>query len=276
MCALAPKVHALPMSTPPSKRRELIGVVHLLPLPGSPGYAGDFGRVLAQAEADAAALEAGGVRALIVENFGDRPFFKDRVPAETVASMARCALAVQRAAPKARLGINVLRNDARAALGLAAALGADFIRINVHVGAMLTDQGLIEGQAAETLRERARLAPGVELWCDVHVKHAVPLGGEDLIDAARNTAERGLADALILSGRATGSPPDPRDVARVRAACPGVRLLLGSGLGTQNAAELLQHADGAIVGTALKQGGRVERPVDVERVRALQALLAGL
>jgi uncharacterized protein len=264
------------MSPQAPRPRELIGVVHLLPLPGAPGFSGNLAPVVAQAEADAVSLQAGGLRAAIVENFGDRPFFKDRVPAETVASMARCVLAVQRAAPQLRIGINVLRNDARAALGLAAALGAQFIRINVHVGVMLTDQGLIEGQAAETLRERARLAPGVELWCDVHVKHAVPLGGEDLIDAARNTAERGLADALILSGRATGSAPAAAEVERLRAACPGVRLLLGSGLHADNAAELLRHADGAIVGTALKQAGRVENPVDVQRVRLLCAVVAGL
>lgn len=256
--------------------RELVGVVHLDPLPGAPGWKGDFEALLDRAAADAEALAAGGLRRAIVENFGDRPFFKQQVPPETVAGLA-CALRhVAAAAPGLELGLNVLRNDARSALGLAAVLPVRFVRINVHVGAMVTDQGLIEGQAAETLRERQRLCPGVELWCDVHVKHAQPLAGEDLIDAARNTLERGLADVLILSGRATGSPPDGRDLARVRAACPAARLYLGSGLNLGNAAELLTHADGAIVGTSLKRGGHVDQPVDVERVRALLAALTRL
>jgi hypothetical protein len=261
-----------PLPTP----RELVGVVHLGPLPGAPGWRGDFAGLLARAAADAHALHAGGLRRAIVENFGDRPFFKERVPAETVAALALAVGHVAERVPGLELGLNVLRNDARAALGLAAVLPLRFVRINVHVGAMVTDQGLIEGQAAETLRERQRLCPQVELWCDVHVKHALPLAGEDLIEAARNTLERGLADALILSGRATGSPPEGRDLARVRAACPGARLYLGSGLSVGNAAELLVHADGAIVGTSLKRGAHVDQPVDPKRVRALVAAVARL
>jgi membrane complex biogenesis BtpA family protein len=254
------------MTHPLPVPRDLVGVVHLEPLPGAPGWRGDFAGSLARAVADAQALHAGGLRRAIVENFGDRPFFKDRVPAETVAALALAVGHIAERVPGLELGLNVLRNDARSALGLAAVVPVRFVRINVHVGAMVTDQGLIEGQAAETLRERQRLCPRVELWCDVHVKHALPLAGEDLIEAARNT----------LEGRATGSPPEGRDLARVRAACPAARLYLGSGLSVGNAAELLVHADGAIVGTSLKRGGHVDQPVDLERVRALVAASARL
>lgn len=264
------------MKQPVPAPRELVGVVHLPALPGAPGWKGDMGALLERAAADARALSAGGLRRAIVENFGDRPFFKDSVPPETVAGLACAVQHLAGAVPELELGLNVLRNDARAALGIAAVLPLRFVRINVHVGAMVTDQGLIEGRAAQTLRERQRLCPQVELWCDVHVKHAQPLAGEDLIDAARDTLERGLADVLILSGRATGSPPELRDLARVRAACPTARLYLGSGLHPGNAAELLAHADGAIVGTSLKRGGHVDQPVDPERVRALLASVARL
>jgi membrane complex biogenesis BtpA family protein len=170
---------------------------------------------------------------------------------------------VREAAPSLPVGVNVLRNDARAALGIAAATGAAFIRVNVHTGAMLTDQGLIEGRAAETLRERARLAPGVAIVADVHVKHAVPLGGERLVDAAEDAWKRGLADALVLSGRATGSAPDPSVLRELRAALGArVPLLLGSGVTAENAHTLLAAADGAIVGTSLKARGEVHAPMD--------------
>lgn len=259
------------------QRPLLIGVVHLGPLPGAPRYDGALAPVLERAALDAAAYAAGGADALIVENFGDVPFFADAVPPETIAAMALALERVGSAAPGVPLGVNVLRNDARAALGLAAATGAAFIRVNVHTGAMATDQGLIQGRAAETLRSRAKLAPDVAILADVHVKHAVPLAGERLVDAAHDAFDRGLADALVLSGRATGAPPDPALVHEVRSALgPDVPLLLGSGVSVTNAAALLAAADGAIVGTALKRDGLLSAPVDPERVAALAAELARL
>jgi len=255
----------------------LLGVVHLAPLPGAPRFAGDVPALLAAAARDAEAYAAGGAHGVIVENFGDVPFFAGAVPPETIAALALAVARVQEAAPGLPVGVNVLRNDARAALGIAAATGAVFVRINVHTGAMWTDQGLMEGRAAETLRERARLAPGVAILADVHVKHAVALGGERLIDAAEDTWKRGLADALVLSGRATGSAPDPSALHEVRAALGAhVPLLLGSGVSADNAHTLLAAADGAIVGTSLKERGDIQAPVDEARVRALVAAFARL
>ena len=255
------------------RRPALIGVVHLAPLPGAPRYRGALEPVLAAALRDARALVRGGCDALIVENFGDSPFHACSVPPETIACMARALEAVRAAHPRIPLGVNVLRNDARAALGLAAAFGLDFLRVNVHAGAALTDQGLIEGRAAETLRERARLCPRTRIWADVHVKHATQLSDATLAESAAELAGRALADALIVSGRATGSAPGAEEVAEVAGAAR-VPLLVGSGLDLSNAGALLEHAQGAIVGTALKRGGRVEAPVDEARVRALAALFA--
>ena len=257
------------------ERPLLIGVVHLAATPGSPGYCGSMELLLSRAADDARALAQGGCDALIVENFGDVPFHKRRVPAETIAALALAIERVRAAAGTLPLGVNVLRNDARAALGLCAATGAGFIRVNVHTGAASTDQGLIEGDAARTLRERARLCPGVEILADVHVKHATPLGSETIAQAAEETLGRGLADALIVSGRATGAAPDPIDLARVREVAQARRapLLIGSGLDAANARELMRHADGAIVGTALKRDGRVEAPVELARVQSMRAAL---
>jgi membrane complex biogenesis BtpA family protein len=248
--------------------RLLIGVVHLPPLPGAPRFGGSVRVVVDRAVADARAYERGGAHAIIIENFGDVPFTKGSVPPETLAAMAAAGCAV-RAAVALPIGFNVLRNDAHAALALCAACGGEFIRVNVHTGAMLTDQGLIEGDACETLRYRERVAPGAQIFADVHVKHAVPLGDWAIEDSARDTVERGLADALIVSGTGTGRAADLADVERVRRACPGVRLLLGSGVTAANVASYLRFADGVIVGSSLKRGGRIANPVDFRRVAAL-------
>lgn len=248
--------------------KALIGVVHLKPLPGAPRFGGKMSDIIKFAVADAIAYERGGAHAIFIENFGDVPFTKTNVPPATIAAMAAAGCAV-RAAVKLPIGFNVLRNDARSALALCAACGGDFIRINVHSGAMLTDQGIIEGDAYHTLRERTHICPRAEIFADVHVKHAVPLGDWSLEDAANDTLERGLADALIVSGVGTGKAADIADVETVRHACPHAKILLGSGVNLANVKEFLQIADGVIVGSSLKRDGKLANPVDPKRVAAL-------
>lgn len=255
------------------ERKWLIGVIHLKPLPGSPRWGNNFDALLKSATADARAYERGGADAVVIENFGDVPFTKSSVAPETIAAMAAAACAV-RSEIKLPLGFNVLRNDPGTALALCAACNGSFIRVNVHTGAMLTDQGVIEGNAYETLRSRQRLCPRVLILADVHVKHAVPVANWPLEQAARDTLERGLADGLILSGLGTGLATDLNHVQRVRAACPSARLLIGSGATVENARDYLPLADGFIVGTSLKAHGQVANPVDERRVRALARVLA--
>ena len=254
-------------------RKALIGVVHLEPLPGSPQYRGSMAGIIKFAIADAAAYERGGAHGVFIENFGDLPFTKGGVAPETVAAMTAVGCA-GRGAVKMPIGFNVLRNDARAALALCAACGGDFIRVNVHSGAMLTDQGVIEGDAYNTLRYRERIAPGRQIFADVHVKHAVPLGDWTLENAANDTLERGLADALVVSGTGTGRVTDIADVQTVRTACPGAKILLGSGVNADNVKDFLRIADGVIVGSSLKKGGKLGNPVDVKRVAALAQAVA--
>jgi membrane complex biogenesis BtpA family protein len=254
------------------KGKILIGVVHLAPLPGSPRWKGDLERVIELAVNDARAYERGGAHAVFVENFGDVPFTKAKVGAETIAAMAAAGRTI-RGAVKFPIGFNVLRNDARAALALCAACDGHFIRVNIHTGAMLTDQGIIEGEAYETLRYRERICPGVEILADVHVKHAVPLGDWPIAIAARDTLERGLADALIVSGTGTGEAADISDLEKVRRACPAAKILLGSGVTAENVRDYSQ-ADGFIVGSSLKRGGRLSNPVDVKRVAKLAKSIA--
>lgn len=250
---------------------KLIGVVHLLPLPGSPRWGGDLEAVIAAAQADVEAYLAGGADALIIENFGDVPFTNGPAPAETIATMAAVATAVRLAVDlRTPFGFNVLRNDPLAGLAIAAAASGAFIRVNVHSGSMVTDQGVIHGNAYETLRARARLCPKVRIFADVLVKHAHPLAPIPVDEAAKDTLHRGLADALILSGVATGAPVDVEQLRLARAACPDAMLLVGSGATADNAARLLCYADGLIVGASLKRGGRLDQPVDPDRVRRLR------
>ncbi|MEQ8762453.1 MAG: BtpA/SgcQ family protein [Planctomycetota bacterium] len=263
---MSPTVRTL--SFLPQGAPHLIGVIHLPPLPGSPRAQAAVDEIFERAQADAKALMDGGIRAAILENFGDAPFFPDQTPPHVPALMAAVARALTGSG--LALGINVLRNDARSALAAALAGGASFIRVNVHVGAAVTDQGLIEGRAFETLRYRREIgAESIAILADVDVKHAAPLVTRPLEGLARETAGRGGADALILSGEGTGRPTDLAQVERVKAAVPDHPVLVGSGVTIESAAKTLQSADGAIVGTCLKHDGDVEAPVDPKRVQRL-------
>jgi membrane complex biogenesis BtpA family protein len=253
--------------------KRLIGVVHLKPLPGAPRWGGSMRAVCAAAVADARAYQDGGADAIMVENFGDLPFTREAVPAETVAGMAVAAGAIRAAGVALPMGFNVLRNDVSGGLGLAAAADGSFVRVNVHTGAVEADQGIIQGEAFTTLRKRASLCPDVQVWADVLVKHAVPIGDLGLAEAARDTYHRGLADALIVSGVATGEKTSVEDLRTVKEAVPEAPVLVGSGASAESAPALLEFADGLIVASSLKKDGVLSNPVDLARVEELRRVM---
>jgi uncharacterized protein len=246
-------------------RTPIIGVVHLLPLPTSPRWGGSLKAVIDRAEQEALALASGGVDGIIVENFFDAPFTKSQVDPAVVSAMTVVVQRIQSLVPLP-IGLNVLRNDARSGLAIASCIKAQFIRVNVLTGVMATDQGLIEGDAHQLLRYRRELGSDVKIFADVLVKHARPLSSPNLTVAVKDTIERGLADAVILSGWATGSPPNLEDLELATQAANGTPVFIGSGANWENIATLMQAADGAIVSSSLKRQGRIEQPIDPNRV----------
>lgn len=252
----------------------LVGMVHLLPLPGSPFSKQTLREIRKHAEADARVLLEAGFDGVLIENFGDAPFRGGQVDFHTVSAMTLIARAV-RGVVDCPLGINVLRNDPQAALAVAGACGASFVRINVHTGVYATDQGIIQGRADETLRYRRRLGVDVALYADVHVKHARPLSSSDIVEAAEEAAWRGRADGLIVSGSATGKPTSFEDLRRVRAAVSDRPVFVGSGATAETIRAIIDAGCGAIVGTSIKQDGRTTGPVDRARAEVLVAAARG-
>lgn len=246
-------------------RTPIIGVVHLLPLPTSPRWGGSLKTVIDRAEQEATALASGGVDGLIVENFFDAPFAKNQVDPAVVSAMTVVVQRIQNLVTLP-IGLNVLRNDAKSAMAIASCVRAQFIRVNVLTGVMATDQGLIEGEAYQILRYRRELGTDVKILADVLVKHARPLSSPNLTVAVKDTIERGLADAVILSGWATGSPPNIEDLELACGAANGTPVFIGSGANWENVGTLMQAADGVIVSSSLKRHGQIEQPIDPIRV----------
>ena len=187
--------------------------------------------------------------------------------------MTRCALAVAGAGPRLELGINVLRNDALSALAIAAATSATLVRVNVHCGARLTDQGVIEGHAHDTLRRRRQLGLAeVKLLCDVAVKHSAALAPRPIAEEALEASERGLADALLVTGSGTGNEPDLSDLMALLGAT-AVPVLVASGTSQDRLAAFFsahangRRAHGVVVGSSLRASGKAGDPIDPERAK---------
>ncbi len=267
-----PKATRYPFRTMDSflSDKPLIGMLHLQPLAGSVSYARKGAKpIIDAALRDLYALESGGADAVFVENLIDAPYAKT-APVETVAMMATIVhTLVERA--HIPIGVNVLRNDGLAAMAIAAATGASFVRVNVFCGVAFTDQGMIEGQARDLHWLQRDLGTKTLILADIHVKHAAHLTS---LEEAALDAERNRPDALIISGIGTGRRTAPEDLQTVKQTV-SLPVLIGSGVRIDNVATY-READGFIVGTVLKEDGRVDAPVDVERVKAMADAIASL
>jgi membrane complex biogenesis BtpA family protein len=248
----------------------VIGMVHLHALPGSPGFNGDMDKIIQHALQDARALSKGGVDGIIVENFWDAPFPKMNSDPVTISAITVCVQEIIREI-KVPVGVNVLRNDALAALSIAEITGASFIRVNVLTHAMVTDQGIIEGCSYRLSRLQKQLNSKIKIFADIMVKHAYPLAPMDLETLAKDAVSRGGADVLIVSGTGTGEPINMDDARRIKQAAPRTPLASGSGIDTDNISKLAEFIDLFIVGTFFKKEGKVEEEIESERVSELIA-----
>jgi len=259
--------------------KAIIGMVHLLPLPGAPAYEGwPIDTIVERAVGEARVYEENGVDGVIVENMWDLPYYSGapRIPPEEVAAHAVAAREVVKSV-RVPVGITVIHNGGRVALGIAKAAGARFVRVCLYTGAAVWDTGELDhGVAAELLRLRRYLyAEDIKLFADVVKKHSVTFPGIDLATHTR-WSDFYLADAVIVTGRITGEPPLPEDVKLVKEVVGDTPVIVGSGLTPENAEKLLKYADGAIVGTYFKVNGVTQNPVDPERVRRLMSVVRRL
>lgn len=249
----------------------VIGMLHAPPLPGSPEYRGDLSVIVRSVLQDAEALVDGGVDGLMLENFGDSPFYPRRVPAVTVAAMTLLGSELNRRFP-IPFGINVLRNDGQSALAVALACGASFIRVNILCGARVADQGVIEAIAHDLLRDRTNLgANSIRIWADIDVKHSVALAERPLSAEVHDLIDRGKSDAVIVSGESTGQPVAMDTLRIVKSAAKSSPVLIGSGITVDTVPDLVPFVDGIIAGTCLKQDENAQNPVDLGRVKQLVA-----
>jgi len=242
-------------------QKPLIGMIHMPALPGAPSNTKSMKELTEFALSEADKLEGAGLDACIVENVGDTPLFKQDLPAYSVAAMTLVTRKVVEHT-RMKVGVNMLRNACEEALSVAHIAGAQFIRCNVLIGAYATDQGIIEGCAARVARLKKELGSKVLVFGDVHVKHAYPIFNVEIQYAAQDLAERGGADAVIVSGARSPVPPSFDRVRKVRDAITKP-VLIGSGIGLANIRKFYGRSDGIIIGEPdFKVGGVWGGPSD--------------
>ena len=244
-------------------------MIHVGALPGTPASQCTVREIVAQAVREARIYRDGGVHGVGIENMHDVPYLRGSVGPEITAAMTAVALAVQDACGLP-CGIQILAGANHEALAVAHAANLQFVRVEGYAFAHVADEGIIESSAASLLRYRRAIgAEPVQVWADVKKKHSSHAITADVgIGETATAVEFMRADAVIVSGAATGLEASDADIADVRQQCR-LPLFLGSGVTADNLRRYYPLADGFIVGTFLKKDGRWTEPVDPRRVERL-------
>jgi len=254
-----------------TRRCSVIGMIHVHALPGTPRHdaAGGFAALAEHALAEAETYAACGIHALMLENMHDVPYVQRPEP-EITASMAVLVREVRRAHPGIPLGVQVLAGGNEAAVAVALAAGADFVRAEGFVFGHVADEGWMDACAGRLLRYRRAVgAEGVAVFTDIKKKHSAHAATADVdIAQTAKAAEYFLSDGVIVTGAATGESASLEELEAVRGAVR-IPVLVGSGITADNAAAYAPLADALIVGSWFKRGGDWKNPLDPARIRAV-------
>ncbi|MBR0385901.1 MAG: BtpA/SgcQ family protein [Erysipelotrichaceae bacterium] len=245
-------------------RKFIVGMVHLLPLPGASGFDGNIEKIEQRALEDAEKLFKGGVDALIIENFGDEPY-DTSISLEAYSVMLRIADKVQ-AQIDIPFGVNVQFNCIEEEWAMSYALGADFLRAETYVETRFSSYGRGEPSAARLQRLKKQYPSDTMIFADINGKHTYGIPGVSILDAAHD-AKAAKADAVIITGKYTGQNPSVEDIKEIKEFLGDMPVLVGSGANKDNAVDFLKYADGIIVGSSFKVDGDVYKEVDLRRVQ---------
>ena len=244
----------------------IIGMVHLLALPETPHFNGRLEAIYTQAEQDARALVEAGIDALIIENFGDEPYYNGEPTAAQFATIAHITTRIRQMTDMP-IGINVQFNAWQAEVALAYACDAQFIRVEVFVDTVISAQGQVAPCSAQIMRYRRALgASDMQIWADIQTKYTQNILSQPITQSAIDATQAG-ADALIVTGGATGQQT-PLSVVQEVKTVTTLPVLVGSGTTLDSLGDVLRIADGAIVGSALKKDGNAANPVSRKRTQA--------
>jgi len=253
-------------------KKPVIGMLHLMAMPGDPGFdsTGGMSAIIERARRELHGLQSGGVDAVMFSNEFSLPYLTKTDPITSIA-MARI-IGELRSEITGPFGVNVLW-DGIASIELAMATGASFVR-EIFTGVYASDFGLWDTNVGKAARHRASLgAQGVKLLFNIVPESATYLAHRDIVDLTKTTVFATLPDALCVSGLTAGAATDTQILTQVKGAAGDVPVFVNTGVRAHNAKDQLSVADGAVIGTFFKKDGVFENEVDQSRVVELMSVV---
>lgn len=242
-------------------KRPLIGMVHFPPLIGYPDYPG-FEYIATKMLKEAKILEESGFGGIIIENNYDTPH-TEKIPAMSAAMFGSLARLLQENI-KIPFGLDVLWNDYETSLAICASTEAKFFRVPAFVDTVKTSYGVMPARAVEVIEFRKKLGlEGISIFADIQVKHSEMIDKTKTLAQSAKEAVAAGADAIIITGKWTGDAPKTEDLQEARNAVDDFPVLIGSGASIENLSILSKYADGVIVGTALKEGEKLDKSKEI-------------
>jgi len=250
----------------PLPPKFLAAMIAVLPLPGSPLYEGDDQNVMDQALADLEIYQQAGVDSILFENDHDLPYIQPPLDEKGIFLMTKIVNEARKRF-EGPIGIQMLEAANLTSLEIAAEADLDYIRVEAFVFAHVGGSGIINGSAGKILRRRKELrAEHIKVFADVKKKHGSHSLTIDLdIKDEIMQAEFFLADGVIVTSQFTGINPDKNDLIKAKSATK-LPVLIGSGMTAENIQEYLPLADGFIVGSYFRRGGKFLETLDPERL----------
>ncbi len=249
-----------------NKEKLIIGMVGLNTMPGSYNYKGEnLTNIREDAVEDAKKLDNAGMDGIMIQNVNDLPM-KEKVEPEKIAYMSSIATSIKETVSEnCLIGVSVLKNDGEAAVAIAEAIDADFIRLKVYVGAMISFSGVEEGCVNRVLDKMQKLNSNFDIWADVHDRTGVPLGGVKLEQSVKQAFDKGMADVVMITGK--NFDQSKERIKNLQDKFSDKYIFIGGGTNPENINTALKYADGAIVGSFLKTNGLITNNVDSRRVK---------
>ncbi len=251
------------------KKKLLIGMVHLKPLPGTPLYDDNWQEVIKIAIDEANILQNEGFNAIIIENMHDVPYLNRNVGPEIISAFATIGTILKNQI-KIPIGIQILAGANKEALAVAKTANLDFIRAEGFVFSHVADEGIMNSDAGELLRYRKMIdANNVKIYTDIKKKHSSHSITKDVsISEMVKAAEFFLSDGIIITGKSTGEPADVKELKQVKKTTD-LPVFIGSGITEENLSEFWDYADGFIVGSYIKEFGYWKNSLSLKRIKKL-------
>lgn len=242
-----------------SQKPWIAGMVHLPPLPSTPFCRDPLSAIRKHAVADALALKQGGAPACLVQTM-DRVYSTDDEcdPARVSAMTLIVGDIVDACGPDFQVGVQIMKNALSASLGVAATTGASFIRATAWIGETDSAFGRVRSNPERVSAYRRRVAPSVSVVADIHTPHFRWVGTETDLSRIAHWAVEAGADAVCVGDR--DSNVTDTLIASVRRGRENLSIILPGFTTTDTAATRLAAADGAFVGSCLKDPdtGRID------------------